>query len=58
MVFLLVLVLILVVLAAVGIGVFFLVKSNNKPQPPALPHHQYPQHPSQQQPYPPRGWGS
>ncbi|KZB82326.1 hypothetical protein [Amycolatopsis regifaucium] len=62
MVLLLVLVVLFVVLAAVGIGVYFLVKSNNKPRPPALPHHRYPQqppqYPSRQQTYPPQGWGN
>ncbi|MFC3452029.1 hypothetical protein [Amycolatopsis speibonae] len=61
MVFLLVFMVGALVLAGIGVGVFFLVKSNTK-QPPALPHHQYPQqppqYPSQQQTYPPQGWGS
>ncbi|MFE6614067.1 hypothetical protein [Amycolatopsis sp. NPDC057786] len=62
MVFLLVLVVGVLILAGIGVGIYFLVKSNSKPQPPALPYHQYPQqppqYPSQQQPYPPQGWGN
>jgi len=61
MVFLLVLLVGFLILAGIGVGIFFLVKANTK-QPPALPHHQYgqqpPQYPSQQQPYPPQGWGN
>ncbi|WP_198941764.1 hypothetical protein [Amycolatopsis sp. CB00013] len=55
MVFLLVLVVGVLILAGIGVGIYFLVKSNSKPQPPALPYQQYP---SQQQPYPPQGWGN
>lgn len=61
------LLIIFLVLAGVGVGIFFLVKTLNKPKHPVYPPQQYPhqqypqqppQYPSQQQPpYPPQGWG-
>ncbi|EME57527.1 hypothetical protein H074_20092 [Amycolatopsis decaplanina DSM 44594] len=65
------LLIIVLFLAAVGVGIFFLVKTLSKPKPPVyppqqypphVPHQQYPQqppqYPSQQQTYPPQGWGN
>ncbi len=63
------LIVLVAVLTGVGFGIFFLVKTLSKPKhpapqqyPPHVPHQQYgqqpPQYPSQQQTYPPQGWGS
>ncbi|MFC9255053.1 hypothetical protein [Amycolatopsis thailandensis] len=66
------LVVILAVLVGLGFGIYFLIKTLNKPKPPYPPQYpqqpyppqypqgQYPQqqYPSQQQPYPPQGWGN